>query len=109
MRRAETILLTLLLLGSSSAGSSPWLLEPGEMRFSATAFWSTAAERFAERPGPPNYPYAMRDLETESVWTVEGLAIEGPLAGAQLERVRQVIAYWFAWAAFHPDTEIYGS
>lgn len=48
------------------------------------------------------------DVETETVWNVAGHATEGPLAGRRLSPVRGAyIAFWFAWAAFQPDTEIW--
>jgi hypothetical protein len=50
----------------------------------------------------------MRDTDTGSGWTVEGLARSGPLAGRRLVRLDAPRAYWFAWAAFHPGTEIWG-
>jgi hypothetical protein len=48
------------------------------------------------------------DLETGSTWTIEGLAIDGPLVGTQLEPVAEAyVAFWFAWAAFNPTTQIW--
>jgi hypothetical protein len=39
------------------------------------------------------------------VWGVHGVAVEGPLAGRQIEPVPEAyVAFWFAWAAFHPET-----
>ena len=65
---------------------------------------------FERAPGQGvQYPFDLQDLETGTRWTMEGLAVAGPLTGQRLTRARQVIAYWFAWAAFHPDTGIYGS
>jgi hypothetical protein len=46
------------------------------------------------------------DAETGSTWNVLGTAIAGPLAGAQLEPVEHVDTFWFAWAAFAPDTTV---
>ncbi len=46
------------------------------------------------------------DLETGSVWDILGRAVSGELAGAQLEPVIASDHFWFAWQAFHPDTEI---
>ena len=46
------------------------------------------------------------DSETASTWTVLGRAIAGPLEGAQLERLEHVDTFWFAWAAFSPETEV---
>lgn len=50
----------------------------------------------------------IRDNETFSVWNVEGLAVSGPMAGTRLEPVPEAyVAYWFAWAAFHPGTDLW--
>ena len=53
------------------------------------------------------FPFHVRDLETGSLWTLRGEAVEGPLAGERLSRVATYSAMWFAWAAFHPGTEIF--
>ncbi len=48
------------------------------------------------------------DAETGSGWTFEGLATGGPLAGERLEPVAEAhVAFWGAWAAFHPETELW--
>jgi hypothetical protein len=48
------------------------------------------------------------DEQTGSVWSVEGLALEGPKAGMRLEPVSEAfIAFWFAWPTFYPDIEIW--
>lgn len=49
------------------------------------------------------------DEETGSVWNILGQAIDGPLAGEQLMPVVHADHFWFSWAAFKPDTIIYGS
>jgi hypothetical protein len=46
------------------------------------------------------------DTLTGSTWSVLGAATDGPLAGSQLEPVQHVDTFWFAWAAFQPDTGI---
>jgi len=48
------------------------------------------------------------DAETASTWTLLGVAIDGPLAGEQLEVVTHRNEFWFAWAAFFPDAPVYG-
>jgi hypothetical protein len=49
-----------------------------------------------------------RDQETGSRWTFFGEAVAGPLAGRRLEPAVHYIPFWFAWAAFAPDTPVYG-
>jgi len=51
---------------------------------------------------------AIVDDQTGSTWNVFGTATNGDLAGAQLNQINAFPHFWFAWAAFHPDTEIYG-
>lgn len=48
------------------------------------------------------------DRETGSQWDVFGRAVAGELEGAQLEPILSHPHFWFAWAAFRPDTTIYG-
>ena len=50
---------------------------------------------------------AIVDNETGSAWSIPGTAVAGPMTGRQLERVNAQDHFWFAWAAFKPDTRIY--
>jgi len=58
-----------------------------------------------ERPGGEDSPIV--DEETGSTWSITGLATAGPLAGAQLVPVAHGDHFWFAWAAFSPQTTIW--
>ncbi len=49
------------------------------------------------------------DDQTGSVWNVLGQAVSGPLAGKVLTPIIHGNHFWFAWAAFAPETEIYRS
>jgi len=47
------------------------------------------------------------DSETGSVWNVAGIATSGDLAGTRLPVISDAyVAFWLAWAAFHPGTEL---
>ncbi len=48
------------------------------------------------------------DDQTGSQWNIFGESIGGELAGQQLTPVQSANQFWFAWAAFRPDTEVYG-
>ena len=48
------------------------------------------------------------DAETGSVWNIFGTAVSGPLQGSQLTNLHGHESFWFAWAAFNPDTLVYG-
>jgi hypothetical protein len=49
------------------------------------------------------------DEQSGSTWNIVGQAIDGPLAGEQLTPIVHADHFWFSWAAFRPDTIIYGS
>lgn len=49
----------------------------------------------------------IQDEQTGSTWNVFGLAVAGELAGTQLHLEFAAPHFWFAWAAFKPDTLIY--
>lgn len=50
---------------------------------------------------------AFQDQETGSTWNLFGQATSGPLAEKSLRPVISHEYFWFAWAAFRPDTVIY--
>ncbi len=43
-----------------------------------------------------------------TVWLLNGTASGGPLAGVQLDVVTSFVTEWYGWAAYHPETSIYG-
>jgi hypothetical protein len=51
--------------------------------------------------------FHLRDQQTGTLWSLLGVALEGPLAGQRLEQEATFSAMWFAWAAFRPGTEIF--
>ncbi|MFB6285018.1 MAG: DUF3179 domain-containing (seleno)protein [Candidatus Bipolaricaulia bacterium] len=65
-----------------------------------------------ERPKPLAFEIqdgTLVDTTTGTSWSWDGKAQSGPLAeqNAQLERVTSTTTFWFAWAAFHPETELF--
>lgn len=54
-------------------------------------------------------PLILQDDETGSKWdALSGEAIEGPLAGEKLTRIKSTTSFWFGWKDFHPETAVYG-
>ena len=51
----------------------------------------------------------IQDDQTGSTWNILGQATDGPLAGESLTPILHGDHFWFSWAAFKPDTLIYGS
>jgi hypothetical protein len=48
------------------------------------------------------------DAVSGSSFDLRGRAIDGPLAGEQLEPIIHDDTFWFVWLAFRPDTEVVG-
>ena len=47
------------------------------------------------------------DGETGSTWNISGQAIDGLMLGRSLTPIPHGNHFWFAWAAFYPETEVY--
>jgi hypothetical protein len=62
--------------------------------------YAAGSHRFAPGPGPDTVLDAGR-----AEWTVTEEALVGP-GGERASRVPGVLAYWFAWSAFFPATEL---
>ena len=54
----------------------------------------------------PDDDQTFLDTDTSSAWNIFGTAVSGPRAGAQLTPIVHANHFWFAWAAFMPDTVI---
>lgn len=52
------------------------------------------------------FPAVMKDQEGNQ-WDVFGRAISGSKQGEELAKTESYTAYWYAWAAFFPNAEIY--
>ncbi len=88
--------------GTSSALDSSAIAEGRDVGTTGAFVPQVAGERLRfERDGD-----LFRDEQTGSIWNVLGEAIDGPHKGQQLQRVRHVDTFWFAWAAFLPDTQV---
>ena len=48
-----------------------------------------------------------RDQQTGSGWTLSGTAVDGTLKGKRLDPVPHGNHFWFAWAVFKPDTQVW--
>ena len=52
----------------------------------------------------------LRDNETGSEWTPQGMCITGDYEGTQLVRIPHYNKiFWFVWADYHPQTTIFES
>ncbi|TVQ70059.1 MAG: DUF3179 domain-containing protein [Balneolaceae bacterium] len=51
-------------------------------------------------------PVVMQDSEGNK-WDVFGRAVEGPRSGTRLPAARSYTGYWYAWADFFPDLQLF--
>ena len=51
---------------------------------------------------------ALVDTQTRSRWNLFGRATAGRLRGQRLLPAQATDSFWFNWAAFYPDTEVWG-
>ena len=49
----------------------------------------------------------MVDIQSNSKWTIDGLAVSGPYYGKRLARVQSYQEFWHSWQTFHPNTTKY--
>jgi hypothetical protein len=72
----------------------------------APAAGVTGESRLTFRVDPAN-PERFVDAQTGSTWDVTGSALSGPLQGTRLTPLVHGNHFWFAWAAFRPETRIW--
>ena len=49
-----------------------------------------------------------KEKTTQSAWDITGYCFDGPMKGAQLEKLPHSNHFAFAWLNFYPESEIYG-
>lgn len=52
---------------------------------------------------------ALSDKETGSKWTMYGECTSGQLKGTKLEKLTALPSFWFSWAQFYPNTEVFSA
>jgi thiol-disulfide isomerase/thioredoxin len=90
-------------------GGEPVALAFCEQCTGAAAFRRTLDGRVLvfEVAGVYNGTIILRDRQTRSLWApFSGRALEGPLAGRQLERLSLSVTRWDEWTARHPRGEV---
>ena len=51
--------------------------------------------------------FELRDRQTDSLWSLGGKAVSGPLAGESLVFVPSFISEWYGWSGYHPETALF--
>ena len=62
----------------------------------------TFVEHTPDENGIPRF----KDTDDGTVWSIDGIAVEGPKAGRRLAQMQALQLYWFVWATFFPNTPI---
>jgi hypothetical protein len=83
-------------------------IDAGEDVGSTAAFVRTLEDGTELTFSPEEGTSRFRDDQTGSTWNLLGEAVDGELAGTQLEGVSRDDTFWFVWFAFQPDTAVAG-
>ncbi len=84
-------------------------LDAGDIAASRDVGAAAAFSRDLEGPGLDFIVQggAILDRQTRTRWDIFGRAVEGRLAGKRLAQVGATDSFWFDWAAFHPETQVW--
>jgi hypothetical protein len=100
----DTELVVLWAPGSASALDTTAIADGDDIGATGVFVSEVDGEPVGFTAGPTDGQFI--DDATGSVWNLFGRAVQGALTGTQLERVEHVDTFWFAWAAFRPDTRV---
>jgi hypothetical protein len=89
--------------GTRSASDAPLIADGRDVGSAGVFVPGVDGKRLDLAPTPGGF----LDRQTGSTWSVLGVATGGPMAGKRLLPVDHVDAFWFAWAAFVPATELF--
>lgn len=93
--------------GATSALDGPSIADSREI--GSAAVYSGIVNGVGTQFRPADEPGRFIDEATGSTWNIFGRAVAGPRLGDQLEAVFHTTEFWFAWAAFFPETVIWPS
>ncbi len=93
---------------NDKVGSTPVLLVHSAASDTTTAFSRLLGSRtLTFRAGKPGAVDVLVDNETGSKWTAYGECTAGKLKGKKLDPVVPLLTFWFSWAEFFPETQVY--
>jgi len=73
---------------------------------STFVFENTAGRTYRAADPTENGLPRFRDDETGTLWSFDGIALEGDLAGERLAQVPAFHVFWFAWGSLMKDVEV---
>lgn len=77
------------------------VLEPDNASFHA---YNRSVNNTTLRFEPDSTGNFLRDNNTQTLWNLSGLCVDGPLKGEQLLPVTASQEFWHSWKTFHPNT-----
>lgn len=57
--------------------------------------------------GPESEAPVLRDTRTQTIWSLDGVGLAGPLQGKQLRAIQGLQAEWYGWSSAHPQSAIF--
>lgn len=94
------------VVNDTVAGIPVLVRAAGELE--AAGFDRRVGARLLTFRGASSEGAVMEDAETGSAWSADGEAVRGPLQGERLARLDGYVVEWHVWAAYNPDTGIFG-
>ena len=93
------------LVNDTVNGAPVVVLARGE--FEAAGYDRRLRDRLLDFQLSPGGPGPFVDVQTQSTWSADGLAVSGPLHGERLSRLEGQVVEWHVWAAYNPGTDIF--
>lgn len=92
---------------NDQVGSTPVLVIHAAASNTTTAFSRIVRDRTLTFQVVSLGAVEVMDRETGSKWTPYGECIAGELKGEKLDAITPLPSFWFSWAEFFPDTEVF--
>lgn len=94
---------------NEQVGSAPVLVVHSTNGDTTTAFSRAQGGRTLTFRAAQSGEAWLVDDQTGSQWTPYGECVAGRLKGAKLEVIPPLPSFWFAWAEFYPETQVFGN
>lgn len=92
---------------NDQVGTEPVLVVYAAGTETTTAFSRRLGGRVLSFRALEASPVQLTDAETGSVWNSYGECVRGELKGQKLAPLIPLPSFWFSWAEFFPQTEVY--
>jgi hypothetical protein len=95
---------------NDEVAGTPLLVVYNETSRATAVYIRTLNKQLLTFTAVPDDPNHVVDEQTGTRWNAfTGMAVEGPLAGSLLTRVKSTSSFWFGWKDWHPQTLLYSA